>query len=929
MTNRKIIHQVTRRYMAQTPRRTVVSLLGIALMVTLMTCVFVGKDTALGYLTDVSEASYGKWHYAVSGIDRAHLENLRQLPFVRDTALSENQQYTLFPQSGRADHPYLNLRRYSDNAFDWMNIQLTQGRLPEREGEVILSNAALADGAQVAIGDQITVEAFRRYLENFGQGDTFFPFLQFELNRGETKEAPANFGYFPPGDPFYEGHREIHQPTGFSQTYTVVGFIQPPTYENAGSAAYTALAWLDEASLAGDFFDCSLITDSSGRPMDAIDTYDLILAAAGTEEVQSNDPVLSFSASSSDSTINSLVIMAQVFFTLLILLVSVVLIYNMFNLSYDQRCRYLGMLSSVGATGRQKRSSVYYEAAVLLLPALPVGFLLGLAVVHGGVGLLAPLVGNLMGGTLPFASVPVHLVLRPLSVLLALGVSGATVLFSALLPARRISKIGPVESIRGTPSGGKAGHRLRPRLLAAFGGEGMLARGFLLHQKKKTRGILRALAAFLIILMVTVYGGEALCQMVSYKLEDSLTLDIKDPGHHNYNLVMDTHTFAGDALLEDLAETPGITDLQTIGYGMWTGNVPKETYSQEYWDRFREICSLYFPEGISQEELQNRYIDDIPRQICLVSVEEDTFQAMLSAVGGDVSLAQGDACILLGTGELSTANLGFEGRDAAEYRFYEIEHMTDLTLGQTLPITIPSPNDETDALPLPLTLAGFGDNDSLSPWLAIHDNNLWAITKAGTTQKILDHFGPENCHFDFHVFFQADETVPQAQAKLQQMSVMEGLYFSSTSVDTTHSLSATLSTTIRVLIFAFILISSLLCYLNLYNAISGLMIARRKDFAILRSAGMTLGQIGKLCRYELCFLLLESLLLAAPVTALLCWGISTVLVGRFGHFTVAFPALPLAVVGLLSLLVVFIMEKICCAREARGDLLQEIKRDSM
>ena len=156
--------------------------------------------------------------------------------------------------------------------------------------------------------------------------------------------------------------------------------------------------------------------------------------------------------------------------------------------------------------------------------------------------------------------------------------------------------------------------------------------------------------------------------------------------------------------------------------------------------------------------------------------------------------------------------------------------------------------------------------------------------------------------------------MPQAQAKLQQLSVMEGLYFSSTAVDATHSLSATLSAMIRVLIFAFILISSLLCYLNLYNAISGLMIARRKDFAILRSAGMTLGQIGKLCRYELWVLLLESLLLAAPVTALLCWGINTILVGRFGHFTVVFPALPLAAVGLLSLLVVFIMEKICCAR---------------
>ena len=483
MTNRKIIHQVTRRYMAQTPRRTLVSLLGIALMVALMTCVFVGKDTALGYLTDVSEASYGKWHYAVSGIDRAHLENLRQLPFVQNTALSENQQYTLFPQSGQADHPYLNLRRYSDNAFDWMNIHLTQGRLPEKEGEVVLSNAALEDGAQVAIGDQIPVDAFRRYLENFGQQDTYFPFLQ---TGGRPKRPPPISATSCRGTPSMRATGRSTGPPAFPKPIPWWASSSPPTYENAGSAAYTALAWLDEASLAGDFFDCSLTTDSGRRPMDAMDTYDLILAAAGTEEVQSNDPVLSFSASSSDSTINALVIMAQVFFTLLILLVSVVLIYNMFNLSYDQRCRYLGMLSSVGATGRQKRSSVYYEAAALLLPALPVGFLLGLAVVRGGVGLLAPLVGNLMGGSLPFASVP-----RP---------SGAP---APVCPAGPGGEQGPrCWSPPSSPPGGSARSGLwrdsgdpqrrqgRPPaaspLLAAFGGEGMLARGFLLHQKKKT-----------------------------------------------------------------------------------------------------------------------------------------------------------------------------------------------------------------------------------------------------------------------------------------------------------------------------------------------------------------------------------------------------------------------------------------------------------
>ena len=62
---------------------------------------------------------------------------------------------------------------------------------------------------------------------------------------------------------------------------------------------------------------------------------------------------------------------AEVFFTILIMAASMVLIANVFQLSFRERSLYLGMLSSVGATGRQKRSSVYYEAGSLLLVALP------------------------------------------------------------------------------------------------------------------------------------------------------------------------------------------------------------------------------------------------------------------------------------------------------------------------------------------------------------------------------------------------------------------------------------------------------------------------------------------------------------------------------------------------------------------------------
>lgn len=160
----------------------------------------------------------------------------------------------------------------------------------------------------------------------------------------------------------------------------------------------------------------------------------------------------------------------------------------------------------------------------------------------------------------------------------------------------------------------------------------MLAHGFLTHQRKKTRGIVRALAAFLIILVVTTYGSQAICQMVSFKLEDSLSYNLKDPGNHGYSLVMDTKTLGGDQLLQELASTPGITDLQVTYSGMWAGQTPPDTYSAEYWEDFYQICSLYYPEGISREEVQDRFLSDRLCQVNLLAVDQQTFQAMLTAV---------------------------------------------------------------------------------------------------------------------------------------------------------------------------------------------------------------------------------------------------------------------------------------------------------
>lgn len=125
-----IVHYVTKQYMKQNRKRTMTAFLGIVFMVLLMTCVFVGKDTAISYMEKVGAARDGKWHASIYDVNREELSEIEAMDHVTETAVSKSMGITAFKQTNNSQKPYLNVRAYSDQCFDWMNIELSEGRLP-------------------------------------------------------------------------------------------------------------------------------------------------------------------------------------------------------------------------------------------------------------------------------------------------------------------------------------------------------------------------------------------------------------------------------------------------------------------------------------------------------------------------------------------------------------------------------------------------------------------------------------------------------------------------------------------------------------------------------------------------------------------------------------------------------------------------------
>ncbi len=160
----------------------------------------------------------------------------------------------------------------------------------------------------------------------------------------------------------------------------------------------------------------------------------------------------------------------------------IVIIHNSFAVSMNARVHQFGIFSSIGATPKQIRTCLLQEAAILCTGPLLAGILLGIA----GSAVLLRLTNVLLGSDASgrhSAAFGYH----PLVLILTLFVTVLTILISAWLPARRLSKLTPLEAIKNT-DGSQLKRRKKSRLLSLlFGVEGELAGNALKAQRKALR----------------------------------------------------------------------------------------------------------------------------------------------------------------------------------------------------------------------------------------------------------------------------------------------------------------------------------------------------------------------------------------------------------------------------------------------------------
>ena len=941
-----IVHHVTKKYMRINKKRTFTAFIGITFMVLLMTCVFVGKDTAIKYLEDLSSLKQGKWHAVVYDTTKNKREQLEAIDMVDSTSASANLGMADFSYSENSERPYLNVKAYEKGCFDLYNIKPVEGRLPENSDEIVLSNACVIDGAKVKIGDKIDAGYFNRTItgkQKDGTEQTVFPFYEFEISNGETVTPPQDFFYLGNDDDFLE-NKEY---TGDSAVYTVVGFMEIPVYEKEEAAAYTGITLLDDKLFADvNLLNVSMLFDLDYGNYDHMEQYDAIKKIAGSSTIEFNDYLLTFSGNSSDSTMNTLVNMMTVFFVALIILASVLLIYNVFNMSFRERCRYLGMLSSVGATSRQKKSSIYYEAFSLLIPAIPIGIIFGVGVVLGGMNLLKPFILKFMSFFRLEHTLPVTLMVSWRAIAVIIIISVLTVLVSAFLPAKKIGKIGAVEGIRNDDNNKNKTYKMKNNSIKIFGVEGLLAGNTLKRQRRKKKSISLAVVIFMVILLVIAFGSRAIHRVADDKTRDaSAEIKLKEnqaiisfnPDYMSFDMSKEEYEDKRknyDALKEELKERPGVLRVEELyDESMW-GGVSADTLSREYWDAYYGVLNEYYDGGISMSEFETEYKPYAFNYVSVLAVSNDTLRDIADKTGADYETLvnpQTPSAIIINESSISTDNRSVYGKSARRYRYYDIENVTDLKKGEHFGVNVYSGKEEAE-IPLVFQIAGFATNEQLKDYFSVHED-IWIIISVDTAKEIASALG----YYDAGQVFSESAIITVDKDSMdifEELKTFTGgdseIFFASKEfLEMEMTMSQALVKIMDIMLICFVLLTSVICLLNLGNSISGRMADRRREFAIMKSIGMTKPQIRKMLLMECMGILAEGLIIALAISAVLMYFIKRAIISLFGNIALTLPVALMVFAVLFTGFAVVIITMLSFGREKEQNLLESIRNESV
>ncbi|CEO27872.1 ABC transporter permease [Paraclostridium sordellii] len=863
---------LTLRYLKENKKRTIVTIIGIILSTSLICGIGNIFESFMDYQIRETINRKGAFHATFHDIKKEDVDKITKSSGISKSSISDNLGYSKLSKEKKN---LVQVKAFDKNGFEGYQIKLKEGRFPTNSNEIVLSERAMPL-IDKKVGDSINLNIGKRVDKN-----------------GKEIEIPIV-------------HDNETIVDGKSKNFKIVG-VMNKLDDDIDNDVVSGITYLDiKEKNKGDKVNVAIcanepseiyeiapaISKNLGLKVASNDDSDDMIYnndnGVAYENLSFNEHLLRLKGASAYANINRSINAAMFVVTTLVVVCTVATIYNAFSISINDRKKQFGILNSIGATKSQIMKIVFIEAIVVSVIGIPLGLITGTFAID----LIFKLIKYMFSSSV-IAHLNLRVVYNPYVIILSAVIVLLTILVSAILPALNAAKTPPLEAIKNSSSLklGKVKDSKLVRLL--FKTEGVLAYKNLRRNKKKFR-----ITLFSLIISVVIF--------ISFSgfVELFIKANEASVGQVNYDVrLWKGGILEGDKIIDDLNKVNGIKKISVrniygVGFDVKESNINKD---------YKDLIDKTF----SKKNKDGETVYDF-------NFEQNSFQFTDDKDIDNLKLINGSF-----DKETAIKENGIILRNKSSYsepgKKYDVS-LTNYKVGDTINAYKFSRDENGKQINEPIKLKVLATTDDLLPGNKMSTYmGIDFITYNEVGSKLGYDINSGN------IYINSDKSKDTRNA-LKKIGEKYG-YNVYDEVDNALKMEQSIIA-IKIFVYGFVLVISLVSITNIVNTISTNINLRKREFAIVKSIGVTPQGFNKMIYLESLLYGVLALVYGVPI-GLLIDVIMNKIMGNVVQLGMILPwnAVLVSIVGVF--VITFIASYIPMRKINKENIIENIRQESI
>ena len=860
----KILNTLTLKNLKLNKKRTIVTIIGISLSVALICAITTFAVSIQKTMVEREIKTNGNYHIRVQDVSKENEKYLENNAKIDELQISQEIGYALLKESQNENKPFAYIEGYDEKLLQNGGIVLVEGRLPENENEIVIPEHVIQNGRV-----------------NWNVGDTI------ELDIGNRYKGEYVLNQL---NPYYTDQDILDRKesgieddleqemfvANTKKTYTIVGIMERLNSESYSAPGYTMITKLDKIDDTKNVNMSIILKD----PTEVYEFEDYLKNDLQIDEtnISENQDLLYYMGIFKSDRMESFVLAMIAIVIGIIVLTSAFVIKNSFSISLTEKTRELGMIASVGATAKQIRKSIFFEGAILGLISIPLGIVIGIV----AIGIVLAIVNAIInsGSTPLIDNFNLQLTISWGAIIVAIIVSIVMIIISLIRPSYRAGKISPIDAIRESSDVKvkKNKHKNKEYKLTKrlFGIEGVIARKNFRRSRKKYRTTIFSIFLSIVLFISMNAFAESLFGLSSLEYQESRI---------NLTVYSNQSEEETKAYFDKIKNLDGIKEYAILKNAhAYIDN--QKIYTQKALEYYSEMDTLVIY-AIGDEAYRN-YVAELG-----LNYDEVKDEAILCDTRLLYEYEDGKD----GVKRVETNLLNLNEGDILEYYNMQDE---EGNLSEKGSIKIAK---RADIYPL----GSLFSNDT-NPIIIISDEMM------------------ENFEHDLVSMPINAEDPYKLQEEIVEIDKtnQNNIYNAEEEVRAARNMDLIVS----IFVYGFIAVISIIGVTNIFNTITTNMALRNREFAILKSIGMTNKEFKKMIHYESFIYGLKALIFGLPVGVALSYLIYTVTADVYTT-SYELPIIPILISIIFVFAIIFMTMQYAVKKTKNQNIIETIRKENI